>query len=140
MKRIWHEKRKGKSEKGKRKMKKRFKTAILSCLVCIGALVYSTLPVRAVGPGSCTHEFLADSVEPIPTGVCFYSESGHDVEYGRWYACLKCGYEYYTNTYFQLEDHDFNNVVPTIAFNPDGTTEMRYYCNFDGCPYYYVYE
>ncbi len=119
-------------------MKKRFKTTILSCLVCIGTLVYSTLPVWAVGPGSCTHEFLADSVEYLETGNYDYRANGHYREYARIKTCLTCRYEVSKETNYKFDSgHNYNYLKPTITFNPDGTAEMRYYCTFDGCPFYY---
>lgn len=119
-------------------MKRKISTVILSCLTCIGILAYSALPVHAFSLGACSHPNFATSFDPVPTGGCYYSESGHDVEYGIGHTCLKCGYEYYTDTYFRFENHELGD--PVIVLLEDGTAEVRYYCTFDGCPWYGVYE
>ena len=119
-------------------MKRKISTVILSCLTCIGILAYSALPVHAIGPDTCSHPNFALGTDG-PTGEYEYLESGHYEVWGTGHACLRCGYEYYTDTHLVKEsDHELGN--PTIVLLEDGTAEVRYYCTFDGCPWYGVYE
>lgn len=120
-------------------MKKKFSTVVLSCLTCISMLVYSALPVYAISQDSCSHPNFALSAGPVPTGEYEYLESGHYQVYGMGYTCLRCGYEYYTDTYPVFES-GHNLVKRIFVYLGDGTVEVRYYCDFEGCDWYGVYE
>ncbi len=119
-------------------MKRKISTVVLSCLTCIGMLAYNALPVQAIDPGTCTHPNFALGTDG-PTGEYEYLEDGHYQVWGIGHACLKCGYEFYTDTHLVWDSaHELGSA--TIVFNPDGTTEIRYYCEFNGCPWYGIYE
>lgn len=121
-------------------MKKKVSAVVLSCLTCISMLAYSTLPVHAWNPENCQHSYLADCGE-MKTGAYDYRDNGHYAEYVRTKYCLKCNYEVYNKTTYAFEsEHNFENTIQTMVRYPDGTVEYRYYCNFDDCPYYIMYE
>lgn len=111
-------------------MKKRLKKTVLSYLVCIATLVYSAIPVQAMGPDTCQHRYFADSVELLPTGVYDYRSDGHYAEHSRIKTCLNCGYEIFSNTTFLFESpHEF----PKIWSDYDGHN-FYYNCTTVECP------
>lgn len=119
-------------------MKKRINAIAMSCLVCFGMLANSALPVQAIGPDSCSHPYFALGIDEN-TGEYEYLESGHYQVWGTPNACLRCGYEYYSDTHLKWDsDHELGG--PTLVLLPNGTTEVRYYCEFNGCDWYGVYE
>ena len=113
-------------------MKKKFKTVVLSCLTCICMIAYSVLPVQAVG-GDCPHKYFALGHDG-PTGQYEYLESGHYEVWGTGYACLTCGYIYYTDTHLVLES---GHIYSGLFSECDGT-EHIYPCLTPGCPSYMV--
>ena len=124
--------------KGETKMKKKISTVVLPCLACIGMLAFHALPVAAFGPDNCSHPNYALGTDGA-TGEYEYLESGHYEIWGMGHTCLKCGYTFYTDTHLVWDsDHDLGGG--TIVLKPDGTAEVRYYCTFNGCDWYGVYE
>lgn len=120
-------------------MKKNFQKIMLSCFAGVALIVCSAMPVRAMGPGSdCQHEYFALSLDG-PTGEYEYLESGHYQVWGVGHTCLRCDYTFYTDIHLEWDsDHELGGA--TIVILDNGTTEVRYYCEFKGCDWYGVYE
>ena len=114
-------------------MKKKIKTVLLSCLACASMLAYGVMPVRAVGPGSnCPHEYFALSLDG-PTGEYEYLESGHYQVWGVGHACLRCGYEYYTDIHLEWDsDHEWADEPSEVEHTDTAIIEI-FDCVTDGC-------
>lgn len=114
-------------------MREKINVIVLSCLIGIGMLACSVLPVRAMGPENCPHPYFADSVESIPTGNYDYRKDGHYAEYARIQTCLKCGFEVFTETDYKLESAHEWEEVPSEIYEKNGVTVEIFDCTTSGC-------
>lgn len=111
-------------------MNRKFNIAI-SSLVCIAVLLGCSLPVQAA---VCTHPAYADGTGPEPTGVYDYRADAHYQQYGVPHMCLKCGWTFYTDTYYAFECfHSWARVPFQVEIEGTFTT-LKYHCEINGCP------
>lgn len=119
-------------------MKKNFKTTMFSCLAGVALLVCGVMPVRAMGPGSdCPHENFALSLD-VPTGEYEYLESGHYQVWGIGHLCMRCDYNYYTDTHLVFECYHDWESLPSEVYTENGVNVHVYDCKNSECDRHYI--
>ena len=103
-------------------------------------LSYSMLPVHAWNPATCEHLGYFSSIDPVATGAYDYREDAHYAEYGVANTCVKCRQEFFTDTYFKFDSYHVFGGATIVLDEYTGTAEIRYYCVFNGCPWYRIHE
>lgn len=61
--------------------------------------------------------------------LIFRKEGGNDIQHGIEYACLKCRYEFFVDTYFEYEEHEWAKMWSEHIGN-----EFVFDCLNSDCP------